>query len=275
MATARINQLRKLAQNVPGANERVSQGLRAAQETQLQETIRQARPQAGPRAAQALGEQQAQQAGQLAIQQQQQTQQDLQRVGQMAGQEQGLQAQQRVGEAQRGLSRQARQQADQLASIDQDLKNKLLDQQLEFSRDERGRAIFNERQLADWAVMNARDEEQFKSYQQQVEQMTDRKMQMLRAAHDQLTAALRGKGRFQEQRLDNESKRRIADARRSLERKMRREAIERQNRQAMWSALGTMAGAAGGMFAGGPGGAAAGGQAGGQIGTGLGTIAGG
>lgn len=272
MATARANQLRKLAQSVPGANERVTQGLQAAQETQLQETIRQARPQAGPRAAQALGAQQAQQIGQAQLQQQQQTQQDIGRLAQVAGQEQRLQTQQRVGEAQRGFSRKARQQADKLAELDQELKNKLLDQQLDFKQDERGRALMNERQLADWAVMNAKNEEQFKNYQQQVEQMGRRKEQMLEAAYRKLTAALQGKGAFKEQRLDQESKQRILEARKQVQNKIRREQIEQANRQAMWSGLMTAVGAGAGAAFGGPGGASAGGQAGAGIGAGAATL---
>lgn len=273
MATTRINQLRKLAAAVPGQNEQIAQGLQAARETQLQETIRQARP-AGPMAAQQIGAQQAAQAGQIQLQQAQQTQQDLQRLGQTAAQQTQLEAQQRVGQAQRAVSGKARELENKLAKLNQEVKNELLDKQLEFNKDERGRTIFNERQLADWAIQNAKSEEEFLNYKQAAEQMHQRKMQMLEVAYQKLSAQLRGEARLKGQKLDQESRNRIEEARRKIEQKLRQEQIEEQNRQAIWSGVGTIVGAGVGAFFGGPGGASAGAQAGGSAGAGAGTLAG-
>ena len=266
--STRSRQLRKLADQLPGANQSVARGLQAGRETQLQETIRQARP-VGPRQAQALGTQQAQQSGQIQLQAARQTQQDMGAVGQMAGQQQQLESQQRIGEQQRGVSKKQRELVARLQRLDEDAKNKLLDRQLEFQQDERGRQFLNERQLADWAVANAKSEEEFAKYKQQAMQMHDKKIAMLKTANAKLQQALKQNYIIEGQQLDNAQRLKIQQDQRALQQKLAQEAAKRAEKQAMWQAGGTIIGTVAGAF-GGPAGAAAGGQLGGAIGGGAG-----
>lgn len=265
--STRSRQLKKLQDQLPGANQRVAAGLQAGRETQLQETIRQAQP-GGPRQAQTMGGQQAAQSGQVQLQAAQQTQKDVGQVGTMAAQQQRLESQQRVGEQQRSLSKKQRELTSRLQRLDQDAKDELIDRQLQFQQDERGRQFMNERQMADWAVANAKSEEEFAAYKQQAMQMHERKMQMMQTAHAKVSQAIKQNYVIEGQQLDQEQRKRLIEEQRALEQKMREEAAKRAEKQAMWTAAGTIVGTVIGAYFGGPAGAQAGGQAGGAAGGG-------
>ena len=78
--TTRMQQLRKLAQATPVANQQVARGLQEAQATQLQAAIGAAKPGAGVQQAQQLGAATAGQQAATQMQAAQDTQKQLQRA---------------------------------------------------------------------------------------------------------------------------------------------------------------------------------------------------
>lgn len=277
--STRLSQLQNLANRLPAANQQVAQGLQAAQDTALQESIRQASPAAGPRAAQALGAQQAGQTGQTQLQTAQQTQQQLGQVGQLGLQQQATEAQQRLGTQRRAGAQEARDLQSRLAELDQEAKDTLVDRQMRFQEDQAGQTLLNERQLADWAVANAKSQNQFNEWARQTQQLSQKKLYMLEAANKRLLQALSQEAAGEKQKLDQASLKKIAEAQRALQEKLAREKAKAGNRAAMFQAGGTILGAAAGAAIGtfaAPGvGTAAGASAGASLGGGVGTAAGG
>lgn len=137
----RIQQLKNLQSQIPVANQQVAQGLQSAQDIQLKGQIKRATPGAGPGAAQQLGAAQTQASGQTALQTAAQSSKQLGQAATMGLQQQGLESQQKLGAQQRQLSTLQRGYQDRLSTLGNELKDKLLDQQLQFRQDERGRTL--------------------------------------------------------------------------------------------------------------------------------------
>jgi hypothetical protein len=150
--------------------------------------------------------------------------------------------------------------------LDENAKNRILDNQLQFQRDEMGRTLFNERQLADFALLQATNAEDIRNYQQTVEQLSRRKLQMLQAAQTILTQQLEMDYQRESRQLSQEQVLKLQRAKQELQNKIAKEQAERANRAGMNSAIGGMLGGVGGAFIGGPTGA----MIGQQLGSGLG-----
>jgi hypothetical protein len=267
----RINQLRKLSENIPVTNQNISNQINATREMQLQNTIKSAAPTATNQAVQTLGAQQNQQRGQINIQTAEANQKDLSQVAQTGLQNMQMQATQRLGQQGRQISARQRDIENRLASLSTDAKNKILDKQLEFKRDQNNQTYLNERQLADWAIMNAKNEQEFLSYQQQMEQASQRKIQTLEAAYKKIKQTLEHGYIGNKQQMDNDTKLRMKQAANALEEKIQKEYSDFAVRKAMFSAGGAVVGAVvGGYLSGGNPAGAAGGAA---VGSGLGTAA--
>lgn len=269
MANGRLGQLNKLAASVPGANEKITKRLQETQATQLQSQLGAQPGPTGPKTAQALGAQAAGQQAQTQLQGAQQARQQAAQVGQMGLQESRLQAQQRLGEQQRGLSAKGRELANRLSDISNEAKTELLDKQLEFQEAEGGRKLMNQRQLADWAALNARNEEEFKNYAQAAQQAHERKLQYWNTVHKKLTQSLESGYVAGKKRLDAESQKELLRIKRSVEKRIAQYQNEAAVDMAKWQAIGTIGGAvAGGAFtAGSPAGIAVGAAAGGAAGS--------
>jgi hypothetical protein len=265
--TPRMQQLKKLAGGMPVANQRIAQGLREAQTTQMQAAIGQARPGAGIQQAQQIGAQVAQQQGQAQLQAQQATQQQAQQVGQVGLQQQQLQNTQQLGREQSAQQARERSQTARLNQLDNQLKSDLLDKQMQFARDERGRMLLNDRQMADIAILNARNDQEFEMFKQKAEQVQRRKLQAMEYAAALMENTLKSGYNAAGKRMDQQSqlkiKRDVDAARKAIEKEKRK----RENKAAMWGAAGTILGAGAGAIIGGPQGAAAGAQIGGATGT--------
>lgn len=269
----RIQQLKNLAGSIPAANQKVAQGLQAAQDIQLKGGIRQMQPGMGPGAAQQLGAQSVQNKGQIALQTAQQTGKQTAQVGQLGLQQKGVEAQQQLGQQQRQVSGKQREYQDRLSALGSDLKNKLLDDQLQFRQDERGRAFLNDRQLADWTALNARNQEEFQNYQQTIEQAYSRKLQMLQQADNLLKQQLEQSFKTGEQGKNQEQQVKLAKMKRAMEKKIADEQAKAANRAGIFGAAGTIAGAVVGSMVAPGAGTAAGAMVGAQIGGGVGTMA--
>jgi hypothetical protein len=262
-----MQQLKKLAGGMPVANQRIATGLQEAQATQLQAAIGQAKPGAGVQQAQQIGAQVAAQSGQAQLQAGQSTQQQMSQLGQVGLQAQAQQNVQQMGRQQSAQQGRERNQTARLNALDNQLKRDLLDKQLQFNRDERGRLLLNDRQLADIAVLNAQDEQQFEMYKQKAEQIQKRKLQAMEYAAKLLENTMQSGYDASGKRLDQQSRLKIKQDVDAANRAIAREQRKRANRAAMYTAAGTIVGAGAGALIGGPAGAAAGAQMGGAAGT--------
>lgn len=274
----RIGQLNKLATAIPLANQQVASGMQQARETQLQQAIGQMTPEqaATPRLAQSIGAQQAEAAGKIQLQAQQKTQQQAVTAGQQALAQEKLQKQQQLFTRSQALAQKNRYLEGQLANISQSAKDKLLDQQLSFKRDEFGRTLWNERQLADYKLMTAKSEEEYRQFEQQFEQMSQRRMKMLEIAQQKITLSLKNGFMREDQRLNQNQKIELMKAKAAIDRKIAAEKAKRRGRGAMFQGAGAIIGAAAGAYigmAGGPQGAIIGASIGSQIGSGVGSMA--
>ena len=272
----RIQNLNKLAAAIPMANQQIASGMQQARETQLQQTIGQMTPEqaATPRLAQSMGAQQAAQASAIQLGAQQKTQQSAVVAGQQAIVQDKIQKQQELFTRSQALSQKNRYLENELARISQSAKDKLLDQQLSFKRDELGRTIWNERQLADYKIATAKDEEDFRNYQQEASNLSERRMKMLTMAQRKLEQVLEQGYISTNQKLDQASRLKIVETVAALKRKQARESARQSSNMGMWAGAGTVVGAVAGAMIAGPGGYAAGAAVGAQIGQGVGTAAG-
>lgn len=270
--TPRMRQLKALAGAMPVANQRIANGIQQGQATQLQAAIGQAQPGVGgPQMAQQMGAQAAQQAGATQLQAAQTAQQQAGQLGQTGLQQAGIESQQRVGQQELAGSEQQRRLSQQLNATNNQVKNALLDQQLQFSKDERGRTMLNDRQLADVAILKAKNAEDFANYQQATEQVADRKVKAMEYAYNLMRQSMESGYDAQGRRLDFESKQKIKQSMNNAEKMLNDEKNRIAARQAMWGAAGTVIGAViGGATGGSQGaktGASVGGAGGGYAGT--------
>jgi hypothetical protein len=226
---ARIQQLNKLAGSIPVVNNNIAQGMQAARQTQLQQAIAGMAPgQAGTtQLAQQLGAQQAQQAGAIQVQTAQKTAQQTAQVGQMALQEDRMQKNQELFTRQQALSQRNRGLTNQLAQLDSRLKDQLIDQQLSFKQDEFGRTIWNERQLADFAVLQAKTQVDLDKFEQTMEQQSRRRLQIMSAVQAKLKQALDQNYMRQGQELDQQTRLYLANM---VKQAKEKEAAERRRR---------------------------------------------
>jgi hypothetical protein len=270
----RIQNLNKLAAAIPMANQQIASGMQQARETQLQQTIGQMTPEqaATPRLAQSMGAQQAAQASAIQLGAQQKTQQSAVVAGQQAMVQDKIQKQQELFTRSQALSQKNRYLENELARISQSAKDKLLDQQLSFKRDELGRTVWNERQLADYKIATAKDEEDFRNYQQEASNLSERRMKMLTMAQKKLEQILEQGYISNNQKLDQASRLKIVETVAALKRKQARESARQSSNMGMWSGAGTIVGAGIGFVA--SGGNPYGAVVGAQIGQGVGTAAG-
>lgn len=241
----RIGQLSQLAAAIPAANQSVVSGMQQARETQLQQAIGGMTPEqaaAGPRLAQTIGAQQAQQSAQIQLQQQQTAQQRAAAAGQQAIAQDKMQKQKELFTRSQALSQKGRYLENELARISQGAKDKLLDQQLSFKRDELGRTLWNERQLADYKVATAKNEEEFKTYQQQVNNLYERKLKMMEMAEKKLEQVLQQGYLSNKQKLDQASRKRIAETAMELRRQRMKAQAKANSTVAIFEAAGTIIG---------------------------------
>jgi hypothetical protein len=261
---------RNLAGQMPGQNQRVVTGLQEAAKSQMQQQL------GGQLTGQPLGIRQIEAAGQQAtamqaqplLQVQQQAQQQAQQLGGLAIKEEAQSAQKRLQERQFNQSRAQKDMESQLNTLNSGLKQRLLDDQFTFQKDELGRTFFNERQLLDYKVSTAKSALEVRDLEQKMRQASSRKMQILKAAQAKINQDLTQEFQKGEQSLNQEQVKRLTEAQRAMQDKIRREEARAKNRGSMFSALGTLAGIGIVVATGGTGAALlAGGAAGGGAGS--------
>jgi hypothetical protein len=245
--TDRARQLESLANSLPGANQKVQTGLQEARKTQLQATLQGMAPsQSGIQAAQALGQQQAQMAGQINTQGQQKAQTQQVQLGQLGLQDKASQQRGKAFQQQLGLNEKQQAMASKLNKIDSQLKNRLLDQQLDFRKDQAGQTLMNETQLMDWALTKATSAEELKDYMQASQQVYDRKNQMTQMAYKVIADAAETGYLKNKKQLDRQSQQKLVALKREAEKSFQQQQADARNKAARNGALGTILGMAAG-----------------------------
>jgi hypothetical protein len=148
----------------------------------------------------------------------------------------------------------------------------MFDSRLQFSKDELGRAFLNERQLADYARMQARSAEELKNYELRARNI-ERNVELLqKAAYDKISQALKDEQQLRELGYSAEQIQQLGQARAAMVKGLEKKRADAAARQGIWSVGGGIVGAVGGAIA--TGGNPAGAMAGYQVGSGLGQVAG-
>jgi hypothetical protein len=216
----------------------------------------------------------AEQAGTMASNKLAAAQSTVQQQGQLGQQglanKQAMDAQ-KLNERKLGLQTKQRQLSNQLNFLGEDAKQKIFDSNLSFQKDALGRTQFNERQLLDWKITQAKDVQDLQAYEQKVRQLSARKQQYLKASHAKVVAELENVSNSKILSADMQSRERLMRAKNQLETDIADERNRAANRAGMMGAAGTIVGTGLGALAG-PQGAAAGGAIGGSIGTAASTI---
>lgn len=259
--------LQNLSNQLPVANAKVAAGQQAARDMQLQQAVAKAPVGANTtQAAQQTGAAAATSAGAQMVDAAQNQVKQQGQIGAVGLADQQAQAQSNVAGLRQGARQQELDNVQKFAQVSEAAKQEMFDKQMNFTKDEQGRTFFNERQLADFARLTADNDEQFKDYAQNAEQLNKRKLQSMEHAYKITMQDLQQKQNLAEQKKDQQAQLQINQIRKEIEEKMQRERARAANRAAAWQAGGMIVGAAAGAFVGGPAGAMAGAQLGGAAG---------
>lgn len=298
--TPQPSMLQGLATSMPVANEQIAARQKAARDLQLLQAVQKA-PAGGAiiPTAQQTGAAMAAAAGQDQIQRIQNAAQAQNQIAQIGQNVQALELQKQGAEFQSGLKEQQMTDAQRLASISEDAKAEVFDTRMQFQKDRNQQEFLNQRQLADYAVLTAKSEEDWKDYVQKSEQLAARKETTLKFAYqklsqqlqfenqeinqlrDQLTkkgitereAAAKREILDKKLQLDLQLKSQLAALQAAQQRAKARAAKTKAQNVAIGQTVGAVAGGVlGFVFAGGPAGAAAGAAAGSAVGGGLGAL---
>ena len=262
---------RNLAGQMPRQNQQLTQSLQESARMRSQEAIKQAAQSGAPMGIQQqrqLSQQSAAAQAQPIIQSAQKQAEQAQKIQQLSAQEQQQQNQQKLRERDLQITQAGRKIQGQLRAYNSKLSNIIYDDNLEFQRDELGRTVFNERQLADFAIVSAKSEIEYRQFEQNLRQASERKLKLLQVAQKRILEEMEQSFRQSEQELDQAQALKLAEMKRNIEEKIRREQARARNRASMFQAGGTILGAAIGAYGGAPGA-----MLGAQIGGGLGQIA--
>lgn len=281
----RTEALNKIEQQLPFQSNERQQQMDAARQIQLQQALgggaRSAQPQAmTPQSGAQVAAQMQQAMGQGAITEAQKQAQARAQVEQQRQQEAAMQMQQKIFDKGRQVQQEQERLQQQLAALDISLKQRIFDQNMQFQKDELGRTMFNEQQLADWAITKAQNREELLKYELEAQQTSARRIQLLTTAHAALKQELAQAFSAGEQELDQAHKQELTELVRRVEEKIKAEQAAAANRASIWTAAGTVVGAVAGGIIGAVAGmgvgsvpaAAAGATAGAAVGKGLGQL---
>ncbi len=179
MATPRSQQLANLAETMPRRNEQAAAAGRASADLAIKQFVGQQGTPTGPGTAQQMAAQAVKAKAEPDLQAAQKGMQQQGQIAQMQLQEK--QQENRSQEMKRRIGDMKRKEkhTNLLNSIDQDAKNQLIDRQMEFQQDSFGRTMYTQEQLWDFALLQARDEEELANYAQAVRQATKNEIYML------------------------------------------------------------------------------------------------
>jgi hypothetical protein len=276
MASSRAIQLGKIAETLAPQRVAPQQQLAESQRIMSMQQQQAASPGMTPIQQRQLAAQQTAQQTQGLLQPQAQASTAAVGLSQKASEQEQAATQQAMNEQRFSLGKKQRDLQRKLEGISSQLKNELFDKQMSFSKDELGRTQWNERQLADWKLATAKNDEEFRDYQQHVEQLSQKKMMLLKAAQAKIAQEQKQLWESGEQEKNQAQSQRLAQAKVDADNKLRKQEAKAKNRAAMYRGIGQVVGAVAGAvigIPGGPAGIAAGASAGASVGGALGGMA--
>ena len=137
-------------------------------------------------AVQALQETQGKQAMEAEASKQGRTQQ----LATLGLQQQAINQQQQLFEREQLLGRSIQEQQTRFAALSRDLTKQLHDDTVQFKHDDMGRTLWNDKQLMDYAVIQAQNEEDLQNYTATKQILLDRKTQVLKKAYAMISQQL-------------------------------------------------------------------------------------
>ena len=167
----------------------------------------------------------AQTAAQEAGQQVQATQQ------QQARQNVATQEQQQMSELQ--ARKKFSEQSRRLQSFAQEIGNDMMDERRQFNRKSKTQAFNNERQLADWTIANAKNENDLQARFQEMQQASETKIRSLEMVTNRLIQAEKQMSQSRMNSKTRAQKVRIAKLRQAMQDKIRREQEKARKRGGM------------------------------------------
>ena len=246
MATStntRQQQLMNLAQ--PGQNQGLLDQQKATQQIQMQQALGQM-SQTGQSSrrtpmAQQMG---AQAQGAFGQSQVQAGQKDLQQQGQVAGalqQEKSQEIQLGLQQRQQASKTRLRSITNQIGALSNNLKQDIFDKQTQFQKDELGRTYWNDRQLADWKIKEAKSDEELAEFEQNIAQEFEKKMAGLQASQRSIKQRLEQEMQKSEQDQDQALMQRLQNAEIELQRKQQKAQARASQNASILGAAGTIA----------------------------------
>ena len=148
-------------------------------------------------------------AGEAGKQQVSQASQMVESAGQMAKlgqQETALAGGEKLGGMQLAAQKESLGQAERLAALDNSAKREVFDSQLQFKKNTADQTQFTQRQLLDYAKVNAKSDEEFKTWSQRTQQASRRNIQVLETINNRLAEALSADYSKGKQKLDQQSR---------------------------------------------------------------------
>lgn len=159
-------------------------------------------------------------------------------------------------------------QRKQLEKLGRDVQEKIFNSRMRFAESEAGRRFTNQRQLADYNVLAAKNDIELNNRLREMEQAHQFKLKALETANNVLTREIDQMSKSKDQARDFEHRKALLQKKRAIEAEIARQQAKAKNTQMIFQGVGTVAGAvAGAYFAGDPyTGAALGASAGGAVG---------
>ena len=222
----------QLAGGITQGQQQAVTGAMQSQQGQLTQLAQQGIQQQGAARQQKLGEQQLLNDTQIS---------DLQRQGQLRQNSEALrqskelqtnelEQQKRLTGAKidydNSLSFLTRKQREDLSNVSEYTKQMLFDQRLMFEKDEQGRKFSNLQQLADYAVLSSRKDEDLQMKLQDMQQATELEVNALQHAHDMITSKMKLEFDRAEKTKDYALLKKLSGMKSALQEKMNRKSAK-------------------------------------------------
>lgn len=138
----------------------------------------------------------------------------------------------------------SRKQREDLASLGADVKQQLFDSRMQFERDENGRKFSNDRQMADYAISSAKNEQELQDRMQSMMQVHERELFALEAANKQLGQALQNGFLDKDRELNQAQKKKLTEMKTATEKALAKKRRASANKRLIIGGAMTVAGAA-------------------------------
>lgn len=116
----------------------------------------------------------------------------------------------------------SRKQKEDLSKLGLDVKQKIYDNRIRFERDELGRKFSNERQMADYAIASAKNEQDLRNKMQIMQQIMQKELYMMEQASNKVNIALERGYLDDKRKLDQEQKRKLYDMKKKMDGEIRK-----------------------------------------------------